>query len=90
MPGNPVARPPLGGDREGLLCGFLGEVEIAEEADEGGQYPAPLAAEDVLDQNASSVGMSTSGRISIDPPRRTVGMRWVNSSTSSRSPASTT
>jgi hypothetical protein len=27
------ARPALGGDRERLLRGFLGEVEIAEEAD---------------------------------------------------------
>jgi hypothetical protein len=27
-----VGRPPLGGDRKRLLNGFLGEVEVAEEA----------------------------------------------------------
>jgi len=31
------------------LGGFLGEVEVAEEADEGGKYTAPLVAEDVLE-----------------------------------------
>jgi hypothetical protein len=29
-----VARPALRGDRERLLCGLLGEVEVAEEADQ--------------------------------------------------------
>ena len=29
-----VARPAFGGDRERLLCGLLGEVEVAEEADQ--------------------------------------------------------
>jgi hypothetical protein len=32
--GRPVAGPALGGDREGFLGGFLGEVEVAEEADQ--------------------------------------------------------
>jgi hypothetical protein len=31
--GRPVARPALGGRRERLLRGFLGAVEVAEEAD---------------------------------------------------------
>jgi hypothetical protein len=31
--GGTVARPALGGDHEGLLRGFLGEIEVAEEAD---------------------------------------------------------
>ncbi len=30
--GTPVAGPPLGGDGECVLGGFLGEVEVAEEA----------------------------------------------------------
>jgi hypothetical protein len=44
-----VARPALGGDREGLLRGFLGELEVAEEADQGSEDAAPLLAEDVLE-----------------------------------------
>ncbi len=45
-----VARPALGCDRERLLRGFLGEVEIAEEADQVGEDAAPLVAEDLLEQ----------------------------------------
>jgi hypothetical protein len=44
-----VARPPLGRDGERLLNGLLGEVEVAEEADQGGEDPAPLIAEGVLE-----------------------------------------
>jgi hypothetical protein len=44
-----VARPALGRDRERLLRGFLGEVEIAEEADQRGQDAAPLLAERLLE-----------------------------------------
>ena len=47
--GRPVARPALGGDRERLLRGFLGEVEVAEEADQAGEDAAPLVAEDLLE-----------------------------------------
>jgi hypothetical protein len=46
---DPVARPAVGGDREGLLRGFLGEVEVAEEADERSEDTAPLLAEDLLE-----------------------------------------
>jgi hypothetical protein len=46
----PVARPPLGRYGERLLCGFLGEVEIAEEADQVGENPAPLVTEDPVEQ----------------------------------------
>jgi hypothetical protein len=49
MAGDPVARPALGGDRERLLRGLLGEVEVAEEADQGGEDAAPLLAEDLLE-----------------------------------------
>ena len=81
-----VARPALGGDREGLLSGFLGEVEVAEEADQAGEDAAPLVAEDLLEQRY----LSTSGRTSIAPPIRAAGMRAAISSAASRSSASTT
>jgi hypothetical protein len=45
----PLARPPLGGDRERFLRGFLGEVEVAEEADQVGEDAAPLVAEDLVE-----------------------------------------
>jgi hypothetical protein len=48
--GRPLAGPPLGRDRKRLLRGFLGTVDVAEEADQGREYPAPLALEDLLDQ----------------------------------------
>jgi hypothetical protein len=44
-----VARPALGGDRERVLRGLLGEVEIAEEADQGREDSAPLVAEGLLE-----------------------------------------
>jgi hypothetical protein len=44
--GSARARPPLGGDRERLLSGLLGEVEVAEEADQRGEDAPPLVAED--------------------------------------------
>src|SRR5579871_1993610 len=47
--GDAVARPSCGGDSERLLCGFLGEIKVAEEADQGGEDAAPLLAEDVLE-----------------------------------------
>jgi hypothetical protein len=46
----PLTGPPLGRDRKRLLGGFLGEVDVAEEADQGREDPAPLALEDLLDQ----------------------------------------
>jgi hypothetical protein len=47
--GCPVPGPALGGDRKCLLGGFLGEVEVAEEADQAGENAAPFVAEDVLE-----------------------------------------
>jgi hypothetical protein len=47
--GCPLARPALGRDRKRLLRGFLGEVEVAEEADQARDDAAPFAAEDLLD-----------------------------------------
>jgi hypothetical protein len=46
----PVAGPPLGRDRKRLLGGLLSEVDVAEEADQRREDPAPLALEDPLDQ----------------------------------------
>ena len=69
--GHAVARPALGRDREGLLRGFLGEVEVAEEADQRGEDAAPLVAEGLLEDRYHS----TIGRTSIAPPRRAAGIR---------------
>jgi hypothetical protein len=44
-----VAWPALGGDRERLLSGLLGEVEVAEEADQVGEDTSPLVAEGLLE-----------------------------------------
>jgi hypothetical protein len=46
----PLAGPALGRDRKRLLGGLLGEVDVAEEADQGREDPPPLALEDLLDQ----------------------------------------
>ncbi len=43
--GRTCSWPPLGGGRERLLRGFLGEVEVAEEADQRGDDAPPLVAE---------------------------------------------
>jgi hypothetical protein len=43
-----VARPALCGDRERLLRGFLGELEVAEEADQRSEDPSPLLPEDLI------------------------------------------
>ncbi len=82
--GRPVAGPALGGDRERFLGGFLGEVEVAEEADQAGEDAAPLVAEDLLEDRYSS----TSGRTSTAPPMRAAGMRDASSIAASRSSAS--
>jgi hypothetical protein len=44
-----VAGPPGSGDGEGLLRRFLGEVEVAEEADQRSEDVAPMLAEGVLE-----------------------------------------
>jgi hypothetical protein len=48
--GLPVARPPRSRNGKRLLRGFLGEVEVAEEADQVGEDPAPLVTEDPVEQ----------------------------------------
>ena len=82
--GSAVARPALRGDREGLLRGLLGEVEVAEEADQGGEDAPPLVAEDLLEDRYHS----TIGRTSIAPPSRAAGIRAASSIAASRSSAS--
>src|SRR5581483_1856368 len=81
---HPVARPPLRRDRERLLRGFLGEIEVAEEADQGSEDVAPMLAERVLEVAYHS----TIGRTSIAPPIRAAGMRAASSIAASRSSAS--
>lgn len=76
-----LVRPALGGDREGVLRGLLGEVEVAEEADQRRQDATPLVAEYLLDQR------STTGRTSTAPPIRAAGMRDAISIAASRSSA---
>jgi hypothetical protein len=45
----PVGRPAPRGGRERLLGGFLGKVEVAEEADQRRKDTTPLLAEGLLD-----------------------------------------
>jgi hypothetical protein len=49
--GHPISRPPLGRDRERLLRSFLGEIEVAEEADERGKDVPPVLSEGLLQQD---------------------------------------
>ena len=78
------SRPALGGDRERLLRGFLGEIEVTEEADQVGEDTAPFLPEDLLEQRYRS----TTGRTSTAPPIRAAGIRAASSSATSRLSAS--
>jgi len=49
--GDAIARPALGGDGERVLGGLLGEVEVAEEADQAREDAAPLVAEGLLEDS---------------------------------------
>src|SRR5438105_3529297 len=79
-----VARPALRGDREGLLRGLLGEVEVAEEADQCSEDAAPLVAERLLEDRYCP----GTGRTSTAPPMLAAGMRAASSIAASRSSAS--
>ena len=81
MSRRPVDRPALGGDGERLLRGLLGEVEVAEEADQGGEYPAPVLAEGVVEAGYHS----RTGRISTAPPMLVAGTLAATSMAASRS-----
>ena len=82
--GRPVAWPALGRDRERLLRGLLGEVEVAEEADQGGEDATPLVAEGLVERPTTR----PTGRTSTAPPRRAAGTREASSIAASRSSAS--
>src|SRR5205085_822576 len=81
-----VAPPPFRGDREGLLRGFLGDVEVAEEADQRREDAPPLLAEGVFQLSYHC----TVGRTSTAPPRRAAGIFAARSIAASRSSASKT
>ena len=85
--GSPVPRPALNGDREGLLCGVLGDFDLAEEADQRSEHPARLLADDLLEGRYQ---YRSAGRTSIAPPRRAAGIREASSIAASRSSASKT
>src|SRR5262249_9530317 len=76
--------PALRCDRERLLRGFLGEVEIAEEADQRREDPPPLVPKRPFEDRYQSLV----GRISIAPPIRAAGIRAASSIAASRSSAS--
>ena len=82
--GDAVTNPAFGRDGERLLSRFLGEVEVAEEADWRGEDVAPLLAEDLF-ENAYHCMI---GRTSTAPPRRAAGIRAASSMALSRSSAS--
>jgi len=67
-----------------VVRGFLGEVEIAEEADQCSEDMSPLVAEGLLEDRYRS----TTGRTSIAPPMRAAGIREASSIAASRSSAS--
>ena len=82
--GRSLARPALGRDREGVLRGLLGELEVAEEADQAREHAAPLVVEGLLEDRYDPF----SGRTSTAPPSRAAGMRAASSIAASRSSAS--
>ena len=77
------AGPPVGRDRKRLLSGFLGEVEVAEEAAQAGEDTAHSSR-----KTWSRIYCSFSGRTSTAPPMRAAGMREASSIAASRSSAS--
>jgi hypothetical protein len=52
--GRPVARPPLRRGGERVLSGLLGEVEVAEVADQAREDAGPFVAEDVREGPGSA------------------------------------
>ena len=66
--GTPVDRPPLGGDRERLRDRVLGEVDVAEDADQGGGAAAGLAPEHDVELGAHQFTSSQ--------PRWSSGSTW--------------
>ena len=84
QPGAGVVRhtvdgPALQRGRHRVLKGVLGEVEVAEDADQAREHAPPLGAEDALEL----AQCSTTGRTSIAPPFRAAGIFEANSIASS-------
>ena len=82
--GHALARPALRRDRERLLRGLLGEVEVAEEADEGREDAPPLVAEGLFEARDHA----PIGRTSTAPPMLAAGILAASSMAASRSSAS--
>src|SRR5262249_23213398 len=82
--GHAVSRPAVGRNRERVLRRFLGEVEVAEEADRCGEDIPPLLPVDAFE----ALYHCMIGRTSMAPPRRAAGMRAASSMAASRSSAS--
>ena len=82
--GRAVSWPALDGGRERVLEGVLGQLEIAEDADQGREDAAPLLADDSFEL----CQCSTTGRTSMAPPVRATGILAATSIASSRSSAS--
>ena len=62
----PVAWPALGRDRERLLGGVLGQLDVAEDPDQRRQHATPVLAEDGVKRHGTA--LSRIGRTSIAPP----------------------
>jgi len=98
-----LGRPVLQRGLDHLGRDVLGEIEVAEAADEGGEQPAPFLAEHGLHglhrphgtgcplvHRCQSCSKSATGRTSIPPPPRAPGQRAAQSSATSRSGTSMT
>ena len=70
LSGTPRVRPRLEGRDERVLDGLLGEIEVAEDADQGGHRPALLLAEQAVDDG---VGSSERGQRSTGSVAAIVG-----------------
>jgi len=78
--GHSVDGPALERPRHCVLESVLGEVEVAEDADQAREHAPPLGAEDALELGQCS----TTGLTSIAPPVRAAGIFEANSIASSR------
>ena len=72
--------------REGFGQRFFGEVEVSEQPDQGREDPARLVAVQRIEVDQAR---GSTGRTSMVPPTRSVGMPAAIESASSRSRAST-
>src|SRR5213082_1046476 len=77
---NAVAWPALERDRNRFLKGVLGELEVAEDADQAREDAPPFGTKGALDL----VQCSTTGLTSTEPPCRAAGIFEANSIASSR------